>query len=44
MANSCFGAVVLLMLLVAVAVFVLTPHERRTTTAFNPSPLWFVQR
>lgn len=44
MANSSFGALVLLMLGVAAAVFLLTPHERRSTTAFNPSPLWSASR
>jgi hypothetical protein len=45
MANSSFGALVLLMLVVAAAVFVLTPHERRNTAAsFNPSPFWSIQR
>lgn len=41
MANSCFGAVVLIMLLVAVAVFLLTPHDR-VNTAFHSAPasLW----
>ena len=41
MANSCFGALVLIVLLVAVAVFLLTPHDR-VSTAFHssPAPLW----
>jgi len=41
MANSCFGAVVLIVLLVAVAVFLLTPHDR-VSVAFHsaPAPLW----
>ncbi|HEY4168200.1 MAG TPA: hypothetical protein VGM96_15555 [Reyranella sp.] len=40
MANSCFGAVVLIVLLVAVAVFLLAPHER-VATAFHSAPtLW----
>ena len=41
MANSCFGAVVLIVLLVAVAVFLLTPHERASTASHGtPAPLW----
>jgi hypothetical protein len=45
MANSSFGALVLLMLVVAAAVFVLTPHERRSLASLgNPSPLWSNQR
>jgi hypothetical protein len=44
MANSSFGALALLMLVVAAAVFLLTPHERSSTMAFNPSPLWSAQR
>jgi hypothetical protein len=45
MANSCFGALVLIVLLVAAAVFVLTPHDR-VNTAFHgaPAPLWSSQR
>jgi hypothetical protein len=40
MGNSCFGALVLIVLLVAVAVFVLTPHDR-VATAFHSAPtLW----
>ncbi len=40
MANSCFGALVLIVLLVAVAVFLLAPHER-VSTAFHSAPtLW----
>jgi hypothetical protein len=45
MANSSFGALVLLMLMVAVAVFLLTPHERRSGASFStPSALWSIQR
>ena len=41
MANSCFGAVVLIVLLVAVAVFLLAPHERTSTASHGaPAPLW----
>jgi hypothetical protein len=45
MANSCFAAVVLVVLLVAAAVFMLTPHDR-VNTAFHsaPTPLWSSQR
>lgn len=45
MGNSCFAAVVLIVLLVAAAVFVLTPHDR-VNTAFHsaPAPLWSSQR
>jgi hypothetical protein len=45
MANSCFGAVVLIVLLVAVVVFALTPHDR-VNTAFHSAPatLWSSQR
>ena len=39
MANSSFGALVLLMLVVAAAVFMLTPHER-SSTSFNPPSFW----
>jgi hypothetical protein len=39
MANSSFGALVLLMLVVAAAVFVLTPHERGSVS-FNPPSFW----
>jgi hypothetical protein len=41
MANSSFGALVLLVLAVAAAVFLLTPHER---TSFNPPTFWASQR
>jgi hypothetical protein len=45
MANSSFGALVLLMLIVAVAVFVLAPHERHGTLSLGtPGPLWSGQR
>ena len=44
MANSSFGALALLMLVVAAAIFLLTPHERRSTLAFNSPPLWSSQR
>ena len=41
MANSCFGAVVLIVLLVAVAVFLLTPHDRVSTASHSAAaPLW----
>lgn len=45
MANSSFGALVLIVLLVAVAVFLLVPHDR-VSTAFRgaPAPLWSSQR
>jgi hypothetical protein len=45
MGNSCFSAMVLIMLAVAVAVFLLTPHERHSTvSAAAPSALWSGQR
>jgi hypothetical protein len=44
MANSSFGALVLVMLVVAVAVFLLTPHERRSTSSFGGPALWTFQR
>ncbi len=45
MGNSCFGALVLIVLLVAVAVFVLTPHDRVNTASHSsPTPLWSSQR
>ncbi|HYD05849.1 MAG TPA: hypothetical protein VEC60_08985 [Reyranella sp.] len=43
MANSSFGALVLLMLIVAAAVFLLTPHER-ASVSFNPPAFWSAQR
>lgn len=43
MANSSFGALVLLMLLVVVAVFLFTPHERGSVS-FNPPSFWSGQR
>jgi hypothetical protein len=43
MANSSFGALVILMLAVAVAVFLLTPHER-SMASFNPPAFWSGQR
>lgn len=43
MANSSFGALVLLMLAVATAVFLLTPHER-SVASFNPPSFWSSQR
>jgi len=42
MANSSFGALALLMLAVAAAVFLLTPHER--STSFNPPSFLSSQR
>lgn len=42
MANSSFGALVILMLAVAFAVFLLTPHER-SSASFNPPSLWSSQ-
>jgi hypothetical protein len=39
MANSSFGALVLLMLVVAAAAFLLTPHEHGSVS-FNPPSLW----
>ena len=45
MGNSCFSTLVLIMLVVAVAVFLLTPHERRSTASAGlPSVLWSAQR
>lgn len=45
MANSSFGALVLMMLLVAFAVLLLAPHERESTTSLsNPRQLWSSQR
>jgi len=45
MANSSFGALVLIMLLVAVAVFLLVPHDRQSTASLgNPGQLWSSQR
>jgi hypothetical protein len=45
MANSSFGALVLIVLLVAVAVFLLAPHDRRSVASLgNPGPLWSSQR
>jgi hypothetical protein len=45
MANSCFGAVVLIVLLVAVAVFLLAPHDRVSMASHGASaPLWASQR
>jgi len=45
MGNSSFAALVLIMLIVAVAVFVFAPHERRSTVSAGlPSALWSVQR
>jgi len=44
MGNSSFAVLVLLMLGVAVGVFMMTPHERRSMASFgNPLP-WSVQR
>jgi hypothetical protein len=43
MANSCFGALALLMLMVVAAIFVLTPHER-SGVSFNSPTLWSNQR
>jgi hypothetical protein len=42
MANSSFGALVLLMLMVAAAAFLLTPHER-SSVSFNSPSLWSSQ-
>jgi hypothetical protein len=45
MANSSFGAPVLLMLIVAVAVFVLAPHARHSIVSHDtPGPLWSGER
>ena len=45
MANSSFGALVLIMLLIAVAVFLLVPHDRLNTASLgNPGQLWSSQR
>jgi hypothetical protein len=43
MANSSIGALVILMLGVAFAVFLLTPHERISLSSAPPS-LWSSQR
>jgi hypothetical protein len=43
MANSCFGAVALLMLMVVAVIFVLTPHER-SGVSLNPPTLWSSER
>jgi hypothetical protein len=43
MANSSFGALVLLMLLVAAAAFLLAPHER-PGASFNPASFWSSSR
>jgi hypothetical protein len=39
MANSSFGALAILMLVVAAAIFLLTPHDRGSVS-FNPPALW----
>ncbi|MBS0525896.1 MAG: hypothetical protein JSS04_19870 [Proteobacteria bacterium] len=45
MANSSFGALVLIVLLVAVAAFLLTPHDRVSTASHSAPPaLWSSQR
>lgn len=45
MRTSSFAALVLAMLAVAVAVFLLTPHERRSTASSSTSTrLWSIQR
>jgi hypothetical protein len=43
MANSSFGALVILMLAMVAAIFMLTPHED-TRVSFNPPSLWSSQR
>jgi len=45
MGSSSFSALVLIVLVVAVAVFLLTPYERRSTVSTGlPSTLWSAQR
>jgi hypothetical protein len=39
MANSSFGALMILMLAVVFAIFLLTPHER-SSVSFNPPSFW----
>jgi hypothetical protein len=43
MANSSFGALMILMFALVAAIFMLTPHED-TRLAFNPPTLWSSQR
>lgn len=45
MANSSFGALALIMLVVAFAVLLLTPHERHNSGLLsNPQQLWSSER
>jgi hypothetical protein len=44
MANSSFGALVILMFAVAAVVLVLTPHERSGVSFNSPSSFWSSQR
>jgi hypothetical protein len=45
MGNSSFAALVLIVLLIAVAMLFLAPHERQSTASLrNPASLWSSQR